>query len=228
MVKHKLARSKTGSIQAHNVHGRATNLVQVRAAEVSSAKASISTVHQWSKCYERLETLCSTRKDDNESTKDIAQQRASLLKRNKDGYFEAAKIAGLSIFNKFKLDLETALALKKEMPLNLWKTVKRTLNDTFGVDIMGTENQLCEGLQKHGEFEYEVGESVNSSGDAVSFLRVTDFEGLLKTSLEELRKAGQLSGNDISLLICGDKGGDSTKLLCQFSDSEKSQSVKNC
>ena len=112
------------------------------------------------------------------------------------------------------------------MPLNLWKTVKRTLNDTFGTDIMETENQLSEGLQKHRDSEYEVGEFVNSSGDTVSFLKVTDFEGLLKISLEELRKVGQLSGNDISLLICGDKWGDSTKLLCQYSESEKSQSLQ--
>ena len=88
-----------------------------------------------------------------------------MIKRNKEGNFEASKIAGLAIFNKFKLDPETALSLKKEMPLNFWKTVKRTLNDSFGVDLMGTEGQLQEGLKKHGEFEYEVGESSSTTLD---------------------------------------------------------------
>ena len=46
------------------------------------------------------------------------------MKRNKDGYLEAAKIAGLTIYKRFKLQPETALSLKKELPLNLWKTVK--------------------------------------------------------------------------------------------------------
>ena len=73
------------------------------------------------------------------------------------------------------------------MPLNLWKTVKRNLNDSFGVDLMGTERQLCEGLRKHREFEYEVGEFINSSGETVTFLRVTDFETLYKTSVEEMK-----------------------------------------
>ena len=151
-----------------------------------------------------------------------------MIKQNKEGYFEAAKIAGLAIFKKFKLDPETALSLKKEMPLNLWKTVKRTLNDSFGVHLMGTERQLREGLRKHGEFEYEVGEFINSSGQTVTFLRVTDFETLYKTSVEEMKNSGLLSKdtNNVSSLVCGDKGGSSTKILCQFTSSEKSQSVR--
>ena len=48
---------------------------------------------------------------------------------------------------------------------------------------MGLENQLRDGLQKHVEFEHEMGEFVNSTRNTVSFLKVTDFEGLLKTSL---------------------------------------------
>ena len=228
IVKQKLSRSKTGSIQAHNVRGRPTNLVQVRSVEIGSAEASSSTIRQRSKFYERLETICCARKDSAEPKQDVVQQRSSLIKRNKEGYFEAAKIAGLAIFNKFKLDPETALSLKKEMPLNLWKTVKRTLNDSFGVDLMGTERQLREGLRKHGEFEYEVGEFINSSGETVTFLRVTDFETLYKTSVEEMKNSGLLSKDtsNTSLLVCGDKGGSSTKIVCQFTSSEKSQSVR--
>ena len=57
MVKHKLARPKTGSIQAHNVRGRATNLVQVRAVETGSAEASAGTVRQRSK-FANVWKLC--------------------------------------------------------------------------------------------------------------------------------------------------------------------------
>ena len=125
-----------------------------------------------------METICCARKDSTEPKQDVVQQRSSLIKRNKEGYL---------------LDPETALSLKKEMPLNLWKTVKRTLNDSFGVDLMGTERQLREGLRNHGEFEYEVGEFINSSGETVTFLRVTDFEKLYKTSVEEMKNSGLVS-----------------------------------
>ena len=92
------------------------------------------------------------------------------MKRNKQGFHEAAKIAGLAVFNKFKLDPETALSLKKEMPLNLWKTVKQALKNDLGIDMMGTEQQLRDGIKQHGEFQYEVGEFINSSAENITFL----------------------------------------------------------
>ena len=141
-------------------------MVQVRYVEIGSVEASSSTIRQRSKFYERSETICCARKDSAEPKQDVIQQRSSLIKRNKEGYFEAAKIAGLAMFNKFRLDPETALSLKKEMP---FKTVKRTLNDSFGEDLMGTERQLREGLRKHRELEYEVGKFINSSGETVTF-----------------------------------------------------------
>ena len=152
-----------------------------------------------------------------------------MIRRNKEGYFEAANQAGLTIFNRCKLKPETALALKKEMPLNLWKSVKRALKDDFGVDIMGTEHELREGLKSHGEFEYEVGEFTNEAGDVVTFLRVTDPESLCRSSLDDMRKGGLIppENNDICLLVCGDKGSESTKIICQFTNSERSQSVRN-
>ena len=95
------------------------------------------------------------------------------------------------------------------MPLNIWKTVKRALKDDLRIDIMGTEQQLRDGLKQHGEFQYEVGEFINSSAENITFLRVTDLETLCSNSVSELKSAGLLekNANDISLLICGDKGG---------------------
>ena len=230
MVKLKLRRSENGVIQAHNVRGRPTNLLQLRSVEKGSADASSSTLRQCSKFYENVETVCSTNKKDTEAADvDITKQCASLMKRNKDGYLQAAKIGGLTIFKRFKLQPETALSLKKELPLNLWKTVKRALNDDLGIDLMGTERELREGLKNHGEFDYEVGEFTNKAGEVVTFLRVTDVEQFCKSSLEDLKKSGLISKdhNNIHLLVCGDKGGDTTKIIGQFTDSLKSHSVRN-
>ena len=174
--------------------------------------------------------MCSANKKDAEAADvDINKQRASLMKRNKDGYLEAAKIGGLTIFKRFKLQPEAALSLKKELPLNLWKTVKRALNDDFGIDLMGTERELREGLKNHGGFDYEVGEFTNRVGEVVTFLRVTDVEQRCKSSLEDLKKSGLIlkDHNNIYLLVCGDKGGDATKIIGQFPDSQKSHSVSN-
>ena len=71
-----------------------------------------------------------------------------MIRRNKEGYFEAANQAGLTIFSRFKLKPETASALKKEMPLNLWKSVKCALRDDFGIDIIRTEHELREGVEE--------------------------------------------------------------------------------
>ena len=69
----KLSRSKTGSIQAHNVRGRPANLVQVRSVEIGSAVASNSTIRLRSKFYERLETICCVRKDSAEPKQDVVR-----------------------------------------------------------------------------------------------------------------------------------------------------------
>ena len=63
IVKLKLRRSATGTIQAKNARGRPTNLVLIRTVEVGSAEASSSTLGERSKFFERLETVCSTKKD---------------------------------------------------------------------------------------------------------------------------------------------------------------------
>ena len=139
MVKLKLRRSQNGLMKAHSVRGRPTNLITVRSVEVGSAEGSSSTVRERSRFLEKLETICTSTEngaEQNMSKHDVTKQRASLMLRDKEGYFEATRKSGLSILSKFKLDHTTALSLKKEMPLNLWKIVKRALSDSFGVDVM--------------------------------------------------------------------------------------------
>ena len=82
-------------------------------------------MRQRSKFYENIETVCSTNTKGTEAADvDINKQRASLIKRNKDGYLEAAKIAGLTIFNRFNLQPETALSLKKRTAIEFVKDCK--------------------------------------------------------------------------------------------------------
>ena len=87
---------------------------------------------------------------------------------------------------------------------------------------MGTERELREGLKQQGEFECEVGEFVNSSQETVTFIRVTDYKTLCTESLSKMRESGQVPKGTvgISLLVCGDKRGSSTKILCQFTNSQ--------
>ena len=104
--------------------------------------------------------------------------------------------------------------LKKELLLNLWKTVKRVLSDDFGTDLMGAERELREGLKNHGEFDYGVGEFTNKAEEVVTFLRVTDVEQLCKSSLQDLKNSDLIltDHNNIHLFVSGDKGGDATKI----------------
>ena len=113
------------------------------------------------------------------------------------------------------------------MPLNLWKIVKHALSDSFGIDVIGTEKELHKGLKEHGGFDYEVGEFSNFAGETVTFLRTTDVRSSCKNSFDALKNAKLLpNGNNVSLFICSDKDGSSAKIICQFGNSEQSQSVK--
>ena len=94
VAKLKLHGSATGTIQVKNARGRPTNLVSICTVDVGSAEANSSTLRERSKFFERLETVCSTKKDSisDEPNDDVNKQRASLMKRNTESYLEAAKL----------------------------------------------------------------------------------------------------------------------------------------
>ena len=136
------------------------------------------------------------------SKHDVTKQRVSLLLRDKEGYFEATRKSRLSILSTFKLDLTIALSLKKEMPLNLWKIVKRALSDSFCIDVMGTEKEFHEALKEHGELDYKVGKFINSAGETVTFLCAADVRSLCKNSFDAFKDAKPLpNDNNVSLLF---------------------------
>ena len=72
------------------------------------------------------------------------------------------------------------------------------------------------------EFEYECGNFKSSSGKAVFFLRVINIADVIKKSVHQLNASGLLvkksnvPDNVLWILLSGDKGGKSTKLLLQF------------
>ena len=62
----------------------------------------------------------------------------------------------------------------------------------------------------------------------LTFIRITDLKTLCTESFSKVRESGHVPKESvgISLLVCGDKGGSSTKILCQFTNSQASHSVK--
>lgn len=69
------------------------------------------------------------------------------------------------------------------------------------------------------EFEYECGDFESATGKKVSFVRVVNISEVVKQSVAQLSKRGLLvkksniPNNVLWVLLTGDEGGKSTKLL---------------
>ena len=83
------------------------------------------------------------------------------------------------------------------------------------------------------EFEYECGNFKSSSGKTVSFLRVVNITDVIKKSVHQLNASGlvvkksNVPDNVLWILLSGDKGGKSTKLLLQFRNCNEQHSVRS-
>ena len=83
------------------------------------------------------------------------------------------------------------------------------------------------------EFEYECGNLKSSSGKTVSFLRVVNTADVIKKSVHQLNASGlvvkksNVPYNVLWILLSGDKGGKSTKLLLQFLNCNELHSVRS-
>lgn len=99
-----------------------------------------------------------------------------------------------------------------------------------GYDIFGPEMAIRNHL-KSLEFEYECGNFESSNGKKVSFVRVTNLSDVVKKSFAQLNESGMLveksniPKNVLWVLLTGDKGGKSTKLLLQFLNCKEEHSV---
>ena len=230
ILKHKMERSPEGILTAKNERGRPLHLTVIRKPETGSQEGSSPSLRARSAKLEKIgKFVASASAKDNEG--DLVSQRASMIRRDKRAFLESAVQAGVTDFKKFKLSPEVALGLKAEMPLDLWRLVKRTLNDNLGFDFLGTESKLREGLKEHGEFVYEAG-NFEAGGKKVSFVRVTSILEVIQKSVLALHRSKQLIPipntpvDCLHVLVTGDKGGSSTKILLQFQNCEKTHSVK--
>ena len=230
ILKHKLERSPDGILTAKNERGRPLHLTVLRKPETGSSEGSSPSLRARSAKLEKLgKFVASVSQNDDDG--DVVSQRASMIRRDKVGFLQSAVQAGVTNLKKFKLSPEVTLGLKSQMPLDLWRLVKRTLQENLGVDLLGTESKLREGLKEHGEFVYEAG-SFEAEGKKVSFLRVTSILEVIQKSVLALQGSKRLIPipntpvDCLHVLVTGDKGGSSTKILLQFQNCERTHSVK--
>ena len=86
------------------------------------------------------------------------------------------------------------LPLKKEMPFELWRTVKRVLHDFAGGDVVGAEKNIRESLEEK-YFQYECGSfhtSENGQEKTVTFARVTSIREVLLKHIRQLEESGEM------------------------------------
>ena len=93
---------------------------------------------------------------------------------------------------------------------------------------MGTETELKKQLDCHGNYEYG---TVVLHERKINFVRVTDVNNLINKTVQILNSQGMLHNEKnnpdcLRILICGDKGGPSTKILCEFLNCRASHSFK--
>lgn len=99
-----------------------------------------------------------------------------------------------------------------------------------GYDIFGPEMEIRNHF-KSLEFQYECGDFKSSTGKKVSFLRVSNVSDVVQKSVTQLNESGMLveksniPKNVLWVLLTGDKGGKSTKLLLQFLNCKEQHSV---
>ena len=81
------------------------------------------------------------------------------------------------------------------------------------------------------EFEYECGNFESSNEKKMSFVRVANVSDVVKKSVTQLNQSGffveksNIPKNLLWVLLTGDKGGKSTKLLLQFLNCEEQHST---
>ena len=158
-------------------------------------------------------------------------QQASLVSRNTGQFLAAAQKAGLKVLAKFTP--EQAAGIKRMMPWTMWDAVKRALHSVCGFDVLGSHSSVRNVCTEHF-FEYDFGSfEVVEKGrvKTAHFLRVKSVQEVVKTTMKRLAATGELTihsnlpHNCLWLILAGDKGGSSTKLMLVFLNAKKQHSV---
>ena len=226
--------SEDGLIRVKNCRGRPLTLTPVRVPEVPSSEASARTVRERSRFQENLLAASVSVQGQSQEKKqeDLNLQRTSLIRRDKENLTKCAKEAGVKILAKFSPS--QAAGLKKELSFETWRVVKRALSNVTGTDILGTEKQLRNEMDK-SYFEYECGtfKTVEKECEkSVTFVRVTNLQNVITKTVQQLQSTGELCsyenipGDCLKVLVCGDKGSQQTKLMLSVLNSKLQHSVK--
>ncbi|XP_072046234.1 uncharacterized protein [Amphiura filiformis] len=213
--------------------GPGLNLFCGPKARVSSSNCSRQTLANRSEAIEEFQSLlaCDATSTPEERTTAVTEQRATMFKRDREGYAKALEKAGFKTLGKFTR--ETVLDLRSRMPMESWQYVKRVLLKELGINLMGTERQLKEEI-KALQFEYEcISFNDANTGKPIHAIRAANVNDVITRTLELLQERNQLElldNNDDDTLwihISGDKGGKATKILLQVVNASNRHSIKS-
>ena len=225
-----LHKNRSGIIELKNAHGRPLVLAHVTRPDKGSEAAAPRTVRERSRQLESLTALTSSRPTDLRTA--MLTQHADMIRRNTSTFIAASQMAGMKVMAKFSTT--EATALKSLMPWTMFQTLKRTLQSKFGYDVVGTTSSVRQEVQEHS-FDYEYGTFEVLENDArktCHFIRVQDVRDVIVSSIKALHRNDQLHPYSnfprqrLWLLLTGDKGGQSTKLVLAFLNAQKQHSVK--
>ena len=164
---------------------------------------------------------------DKEEKQQLINTQVSLITRDKDSFVKCANRAGIKIHSKFTVD--QAASLKEEMPFTLWRTVKRAMAGVFGPKAMQSEREVRQFISEI-HYQYECGSFEATRTNKlyqVTFVRVTKLQEVVTKMVDSLRQASHLTTHDnIVLMLSGDKGSTSTKLLSQVMNTKSQHAVK--
>ena len=111
--------------------------------------------------------------------------------------------------------------MKDMVSWTMWTAIKRALHQVFGYDVLGTTTAVRQDIDERC-FQYEYGTlRVTDTGKekTVHFVRVGSVREVIIRTLTSLHKTGGLAtysnfpADQLCLLVAGDKGGSSTKLV---------------
>ena len=226
-----LHNNSSGLITISGQRGQSIHMQKLVTPRVGSADSSARSLARRSQFIEGITQHVSTSKGDHENLEqspDVLKQQSSLVRRNYESYRTAASHAGIKLHAKFSP--EEAVALKSKMPWTLWKAIKRQLKSVLGYDAVGTIASTRQAVQDRS-FEHEYG--TFTVGDKVGhFIRITNVQQVLERSMKTLHDNGLLRDHvvfprdQLRILLTGDKGGTSTKLMMVFLNAAEPHSVK--
>ena len=105
ILKHKIERSPDGILTANNERGRPLHLTVLRKPETGSLEGSSPSLRACSAKLEKLGKFVASVSSSDDG--DVVSKRASMIRRDKEGFLQSAVQAGVTNLKKFKLSPDT-------------------------------------------------------------------------------------------------------------------------